>query len=240
MGLFTGFIEGTVTYDDNGTLTLLPFQDTIAEAAFRYNGEVQMAETFSNAGVRGASAACFHREECFFDMSSENISWAFLQAVLAQRDEARTAPVPVTETLVAVTGTTNPEVTLSFTPATGTSITASDSDGVQFTATNPSGAIIDLGATAVVGDTYSVAYFRDAGASERSIEVGKNTGEIEEVSVYGRFKGCPDDLLIIANRAVIVPELTLGVGDNPAEASVSMPILRDSLGVFASIIRWEP
>jgi hypothetical protein len=237
MGLLTGFIEGSVTYDDSGTLTLLPFQDTIEEATFEYNGELIFSETFSNRGIKGASAACFHKEEAKFLFNTTNINWAFLQTAMAQRDEARTAPVPVSQTLVAVANMAAVQVTLDFTPTTGTPITVANGDGVQFTGTATGAVVTIAGGTA--GDSYTVAYFRDAGTDERSIEIGKNE-KIRENAIYGRFYGCPDELLIVARRAVIQPSVSMGVGDNAAEAGLEAMCLRDEFGVFASIIRIDP
>lgn len=233
MGLITGFIEGTVTYDLDGTIQLLPFQDTIEEASFSYEGEILYSETFSNRGIKGASAACFHKEAAMFELSTSNINWAFLQASTAQRDEARVAPVPVTETLVLDTGT----VDLEFAPATGTAVIVANSEGTQFTSSVTGQTVTVTGGTD--GERVTVSYSRDAGADERSIELGKNE-KIRENAIYGRFFGCPDELLIVANRTVITPKLDLGVGDDAATAGMELKCLRDDNGVFASIIRIEP
>lgn len=234
MGLLTGFIEGAVAYDDGGNVTLLPFGDTIEEAEFSYEGELLFSETFSKKGIKGASAACFFKESASFMLKTTNITWSFLQASMAQRDELRASAIPVVESVV-LTGTATFTATLEDAPVVGTQIQVADLEGNPFTATFTGSTVTVTGAGVAAGKRVVVRYQR-ATAGERSIEIGK-AAKIKENSVYGRFYGCPDEYVIVANRTVIKPSLKANVGSKPAEASMELTCLRDDLGVFASIIQ---
>lgn len=230
MGLITGFIEGTVNYMDGNTPKMLPFQDKVEEASFKYSGELLMSETFSAQGIKGASSACPFSEEASFELKTTNISWAFLQASVGQADSARTAPIPV-----SFSGITDgdAELTLPSAPASGLTVTASDEFGVQYEVTV-------TGSTVAFGDgqenkKVTVSYFTNPANNQRELALGKNE-RLGEFSVYGRFFGCPDTYLIYAKRVIVKPELDLGVGANPASAGMTLQCLRDADGAFAYII----
>jgi hypothetical protein len=230
MGLITGFIEGTVSYMDNDTPKLLPFQDKVEEASFKYSGELLMSETFSAQGIKGASSACPFSEEASFELTTTNISWSFLQASVGQASSTRTAPIPVSFSGVVSESNT---ITLPSAPVTGQPITAADILGIQYAAT-ASGATVTLPAGAA-GKKVTIGYFASVPNDQRELALGKGQ-RLGEFSVYGRFFGCPDTYLIYAKRVVVKPELDLGVGDNPASAGMTLQCLRDDEGAFAYII----
>jgi hypothetical protein len=230
MGLITGFIEGTVTYMDGTTPKLLPFQDKVEEASFKYSGELLMSETFSAQGIKGASSACPFSEEASFELMTTNISWSFLQASVGQASSTRTAPIPVSYSGII---DADNELTLPSAPVAGQPITAADELGVQYTVT-VTGSTAAF-ATGNAGKKVTVSYFAAAANGQRELALGKGE-RLGEFSVYGRFFGCPDTYLIYAKRVVVKPELDLGVGANPASAGMILQCLRDDDGAFAYII----
>lgn len=230
MGLITGFIEGTVNYMDGATPKMLPFQDKVEEASFKYSGELLMSETFSAQGIKGASSACPFKEEASFELMTTNISWSFLQASVGQASSTRTAPIPVSFSGVVSDADT---ITLPSAPVTGQPLTVADELGVQYTVT-VSGSTVTF-ANGNEGKKVTVSYFAAAAAGQRELALGKGE-RLGEFSVYGRFFGCPDTYLIYAKRVVVRPELDLGVGANPASAGMVLQCLRDDEGAFAYII----
>lgn len=229
MGLITGFIEGTVNFMDGATPKLLPFQDKVEEASFKYSGELLMSETFSAQGIKGASSACPFSEEASFELKTTNISWAFLQASTGQASSTRTAPIPVSFSGVV---STNDTLTLPSAPA-GQPLTVADELGTQYTVTvSGSTVTFDNGNE---GKKVTVSYFTAAADGQRELALGKGE-RLGEFSVYGRFFGCPDTYLIYAKRVIVKPELDLSVGANPASAGMTLQCLRDDEGAFAYII----
>lgn len=232
MGLYTGFVQGGVTFDDAGTAKLLPFEDTIAEAELSVTGDLLFAETFGFDGIVGKSAACFHKREVGLKFMSNDISWSFLQAALAQVATARTAPININEThVVSATGT----VTLDHTPVVGQPVIAADIEGKPY-ANTTTGSTVTLTSAPPAGSRVTVSYSRAASsASELAIGTGKI---IKEMSLYGRFYGCPDELLVIVPRVVVKPNVTLGVkSGSSASAALEAMALRDVAGNFAYILR---
>lgn len=235
MGLYTGFIEGVATYTKSGDVKLLPFEDKIAEAELMINGDLLFAETIGFDGIYGKSAACFHKREVSFKFMSQDISWSFLQLAMSQASTARTAPVPVGKTLqVGASGA----VTLPSAPVSGQPIAVADIEGVDMVFTVTGSTVTITGPTVPAqGSRVTVSYFEAAPTNAKEIAVG--TGEIiKEVSLYGRFYGCPDSLLVIANRVVVKPTVTLGVkSGSAASAGLEAMALRDTLGNFAYIVK---
>ena len=241
MALIQGFIEGSIVWD-RGTndYVMLPFQDRTEEANFNYTGELIFSETFGGSnGIKAASAACLSNTEAMFTLNTTNLSWSMLQASVGFRDQARSLPIPVTESFVLTDldgGGTNSELTLNATPSTGEPIVVADLEGTQYT-------VAAVGSTLTfssdfTGTKVTVNYKRDPSTTpERSIEIG--SGErVKESGVYGRFVGCGDTYLVIANRAVVVPQLDFGVdGSNPASAGLELKCLRDINGTLATIVQ---
>ena len=234
MGLLTGFIEGNVIYQDNGTPKLLPFADKTEEASFIYKGENLIVETFSQAGIKGASAACPYREEAMFELSTSNITFAYLQAATGQLASERTAAIPVTNSYVLSTVSgSDSTLVLPETPVTGTAIVVANEEGLQYAVTASSATLtFDDDYT---GEKVTVSYFKAAAAGQKEIALGKaeRTGEF---SLYGRFFGCPDTYLIYAKRVIVQPNIDARVGSNPAKVGMTLQCLRDDDGAFAYVM----
>jgi hypothetical protein len=233
MGLYTGFVQGGVTFDDAGTAKLLPFEDTIAEAELSITGDLLFAETFGFDGIVGKSAACFHKREVGLKFMSNDISWAFLQAALAQVATTRTAPININETHVVGAGGT---VTLDHTPSVGQPIIVADIEGKHY-ANTAVAAVVTITSAPPVGSRVTVSYSKAAPGTATELAIG--TGKIiKEMSLYGRFYGCPDELLVIVPRVVVKPNVTLGVkSGSSASAALEAMALRDVAGNFAYILR---
>ena len=202
------------------------------------NGDLLFAETIGFDGIYGKSAACFHKREVGFKFMSQDISWSFLQLAMSQASTPRTAPVPVGKTLQVGAGGA---VTLPSAPVSGQPIAVADIEGVDYAFTVSGSTVTITGPLPVPaeGSRVTVSYFEAAPAGAKEIAIG--TGDIiKEVSLYGRFYGCPDSLLVIANRVVIKPTVTLGVkSGSAASAGLEAMALRDTLGNFAYIIKSE-
>lgn len=250
LGLLKGFIQGTVWSGLGDSRIMLPFQDTVKEASFTYTGELVMAETFSDAGILGASQACLQKEECGFSMVTDDLSWSFIQAATLSEAAARTTPVLITETFTAsqLTGTAPNEVTtltVSKTPVTteaavtaaglpSVGVSVANIDGVQIPAT-VAGSVITLDDD-YTGDRITVQYLRAALTNEEVIYLGSGTRR-QEVGVYGTFFGCPGSLLIVAPKCAVQPNLNMGVSaGNIASATLELKALRAN-GYFAEITR---
>ena len=233
--LITGFIEGIITYND-GVAKALPFQDKIEGATFKYMGESLEVETFSALGIKGRSQACPFREECSMELMSKDLAWSFLQA--ATNTLANDATQNKIETFSAVLSTVNatPEstYTLPSTPAVGTTIYVTDLEGTQYDVT--------VTGTAVVFDAdytdTKVTFHYEVAPTGTNNEIQLGAGsKLGEIGLFGRFFGCPDSLLVRINRAIIDPNLEMGVESDPATASLVAKALRDPNGNFAVITR---
>lgn len=237
MALITGIINGLVTTNQAGETVLLPFANTVEEATFSYTGELVMSETFNASGVKSASAACLMREEASFTMTTKNITWSFLQAAAGHIGDAATLPIQEVETVVLRTLTTgNSTVTLAKTPATGEPIIVADTDGVQYEVT-VSGSVVTFTGD-LTGKQVVISYYVEpsAGAlAERQIQIGKSD-RITNIGIYGRFRSCGKDLLIVAKNAVIQPGLEFGVGSDAASATITAMCLQDLSGTLATIV----
>lgn len=226
--LINGFIEGSIRFTSGGQIKLLPFGDKITEATFSYTGELVFAETFGNGGIKSKSAACLRSQEAMFTLSTDDITWAMMQASTGTLDSARSADVPVTESLIVADN----EITLSETPISG-SVKLSNEAGDQLTFTI-SGSVITTSGQA--DGAKVIANYLRAAASERQIEIG-SAGRVKESSVYGRFIGCEGTYLVMASRAVVVPKVDFTVGSSPAKVGLDLQCLKDNNGVLATIIK---
>ena len=247
LGLFPGFIQGCVWEGSGDTRIFLPFQDTVINAEFTYTGELAMAETYSDQGVLGASQACLQKEECGFNMSTNDLSWSMLQAATLSSSAARTKPILVTESFTASNVTADPftTVTLTHTPITtpeelteaglpSSGVSVADIEGTQLPGT-VAGSVVTLAAD-VTGDRITVQYLRAPLSGEEVIYLGSGARR-KQVGVYGTFFGCPGSLLIVAPKTAVVPNLSLGVSSgSTAEISLELKVLRDN-GYFAEITR---
>ncbi|CBA17801.1 virion structural protein [Acaryochloris phage A-HIS1] len=235
MTIYTGFINGSVTFDNAGTPTLLPFDDLIMSASVEFTGEVLFAETFAANGLKGKSRACPFRQAVTVTLESEDISWSFLQASLGTLSTTRTDPLPITETLTAVDNAGMIQITLSQTPSTGTAQVYANLDGDQFTGTLAAN-VVTFAAGVAAGDRITAGYFFDAPADTDEIAFGQ-TDVISSFGLYGVFKGCPDDLIFVAENAVLSPNVSLSVDEDPAVAGMTLDCVRGSDGVYARLIR---
>jgi hypothetical protein len=248
LGLLKGFIQGCVWSGSGDTRVFLPFQDTVLNAEFTYTGELVMAETFSDQGILGASQACLQKEECGFNLSTNDLSWSILQAATLSTSAARTKPILVTESFTASTVDGDPAVstyTLANTPITtpeaiaeaglpSSGVAAANIDGVNLEAT-VAGSVVTLDAD-VTGDRVTVQYLRAPLTGEEVIYLGSGTRR-EQVGVYGTFFGCPGSLLIVAPKTAVVPNFSLGVSSgSTAEITLELKVLREN-GYFAEITR---
>ena len=246
MGLITGFIEGMIRFTNDGTVRMLPFQDKIEGASFRYITENLMSETFGADGMKGASEACPYRHECSIEIRSKNIAWSLLQA--ATNTLARDAQVPQTRTYSVVlqdSDITAGDATIGIegTPLVGSDILVSDIDGNTYettytpAVTNPSPAPASLEIEGVTAGLKVTISFQEA-ASGTNNEIALGSGDkLGEVGFYGRFFGCPDTLLVQINRSIISANLDLGIESDAATAAFTAMALRDPAGNFATIQR---
>jgi hypothetical protein len=246
MGLMTGFIEGIIKLTDDNQLKMLPFQDKIEGASFKYVTENIISETFGPDGMKGASESCPYRHECSIEISSKNIAWSLMQA--ATNTLARDAEVDTTRTYSTVlqaaditTGTATLDVT--WTPVVGTTVVVADIDGNQYDATWTAGSAgppvvpneLEIeGVTA--GLKVTISYVEAATGTNNEIALGTGP-KLGEIGFYGRFSGCPDTYLVQINRAVIQANLDMSVETEAATASFMAMALRDPAGNFATIKR---
>lgn len=238
MGLITGFIEGLITFDSEGSLRALPFQDKIEDATLSYTTENLFSETFGADGRKGMSEACPFRHELSVTLSSTNLAWSFLQA--ATNTLARDAEVPkrwAYSHVIKEAEITGGDATLEvdWTPVVGTDVLVSDIEGNQYDVTFSTGTpntLVIEGVTA--GQSVNISYVRPASGTNNEIALG--SGEmLPEIGFYGRFFGCPDTLLVQVNRAIIQSELSMQVNTSPASAALTLMALRDAEGNFATI-----
>lgn len=237
MGILTGFIEGVVTYSNDGTPELLPFQDKIEGATFRYQGESIDVETFSAEGIKGLSASCPFRQMAEFELMSKDLAWSFLQAATGYLAKTSTLPVFATESFVVpapVTPATDSVVTLSNTPLLTEDIYASDINGLQYDISVSGDEVTFDGDQS--GNKVTIHYFYAPPVGTAEIALGSSQS-IGEIGVYGRFFGCPESLLVVAKRGIIIPNLEMAVESDGAQASLTVKCMRDENGDFARIIR---
>lgn len=243
--IITGFIEGAiVTNPSTGTPVLLPFADKIGSATFRYMSESLKVETFSQQGIKGASAACPFREECSIELGSENLAWSFMQAATNTIAQATDVPVQLSTSavLTTTTGTGASERSTLVLPGVVVSalgsVRAANEEGEQFavtaTVTGPDTTITFPGPSVMTGQKVTVFYSVAASGTGNLIKLGSGT-KLGEVGVYGRFFGCPDTYIIAIPRGIIDANLELSVGDNPGSASLTVTALRNNAGDFAYI-----
>lgn len=237
MGIITGFLEGIITTDLNGSPKALPFQDKIEGATFRYMSESLDVETFSAQGIKGRSEACPFREECSIELRTKALAWAFLQAASntlardAQINERRT----VTSILSVTAGTPiKSTLTLASAPLIGTDIFVGDEDGKAYDVT-VSGTTITFDDD-YTGTRVTISYEVAPTGENNEIALGSGT-KLGQVGVYGRFFGCPESLLIMVNRAIIDANLEFDVESDAASASLTAKAMRDINGNFAVIRR---
>ena len=170
------------------------------------------------------------------ELMSKDLAWSFLQAASNTLANNATQRKPVTESVVLSTVNATPEstYTLSQTPAVGTTIYVSDLEGVQYDVTV-------TGTAVVFDDDYTgtkVTFHYEVAPSGTNNEIQLGAGsKLGEIGLYGRFFGCPDSLLIRINRAIIDPNLELGIESEAAKASLIAKALRDPYGNFAVITR---
>lgn len=244
-GLITGFIEGLVSYEQDGSLKALPFQDKIENATFTYTTENLMSETFSAKGMKGASQSCPYREECSMQLSSTNLAWSFLQA--ATNTLARDAEINSRHTYSHVVATSEVSagtatIEVDWTPATNTEILVADETGQYYTVTHDDGTSPatltvdhpDSNTDVTAGQKLTISYVKTASGTNNEIALGSGD-KLGEVGLYGRFFGCPNTLLIMIPRAIIQSNLEFAVGDDAANASLTATALRDKNGNFALI-----
>lgn len=235
MAIYTGILGGSARYDNDGNVELLAFPDSLMECSIEIVGETLFSETFSFAGEKGKSQACPYKRDVTITFNSEDITWSYLQFALGTLDNVRTAALPITEPLVAVDNGGTIEITLSETPSAGAELLFTNSDGDQFTGTL-TGAVVAFATDVAAGDVVIARYTYDVPANTDEIAVG-SASSIAEYGVYGVLHGCPDDLIFVADRAVLTPNVNLGVGDSPANAEVSLECLRNSEGNYITLIR---
>ena len=236
---YNGFLEGSVR-QNGGDLDFLPFGD-VGEATMIYNSENTIIETFSRTGIKGASSSCPLREELSFQVSSESITWNLLQIALNTRaeDNDQNLERSDTFTLTTVSGTEPNEVStlvLPFAVSVAADVVVADVEGVQFDVSTS----VDANVTTVTfdddytGQVVSVKYSLAPTGENNLIKVGQGA-KLGEVGVYGRFKGCPDSLLVVVPRGIIQSELNLSAADGAASAGFTIQALRDSQGNYAYV-----
>ncbi|MEB3323229.1 MAG: hypothetical protein VKI81_10450 [Synechococcaceae cyanobacterium] len=197
-------------------------------------GESLEVETFSSLGIKGRSQACPFREECSIEIMSKDLAWSFLQAATNTIANDATKNKPVTESAVLSTVDITPAstFTLSETPAAGTTVYVSDLTGTQYSVTVVGTAVtFDADYT---GTKVTFHYEVAPAGTNNEIQLGAGS-KLGEIGIYGRFYGCPNTLIVRVNRAIIDPNLELGVESDAATASLVAKALRDPDGNFAVI-----
>lgn len=237
-GIYTGFVEGLVR-QNAGVNTVLPFGDKVGTASFIYTSENVIVETFSSQGIKGASGSCPLREACSIELSSENLAWSFLEAAFntlaidADRPQEQSISVVLSELV-----TTNSVYTLPFEVSAASAVEAADEDGIQYPVT----AVIGTGVTTVTfegdltGEKVTIFYSVAPTGLNNQLSIGSGT-KLGEVGVYGRFSGCPDNILVTIPRGIIQSNVNMGAGDGAASAAMTINALRDAFGNFAYLTR---
>lgn len=239
--IITGFIEGIIRTTTAGDEIILPFSDKIEGVTFRWESENTIVETFSQQGIKGATAACPFREMGSIEFRSKALAWSFLQAATGYLDQEATDPEPVTFSTVLsqTSGSPGSEVstiTLPSTPVVGLSVLVADEDGKQIAGT-VSGTTVTLTEN-LTNQKVTVNYFKTPIADTRQIALGAGT-RIGEVAVYGQFFGCPGSILMYANRGVIKSALEFGIETDAAQAALTIDLLRDDKGAFAYLTKLD-
>jgi hypothetical protein len=233
--IFTGIIEGGLTFDNSGTPNFAPWGNRVGECQLQYTGELTFAETFSGNGISGKSNACLVKEDAIIKVMSEDITWSFLQQSTASLAAAYTAPVPVQYTIdFPSTGTTT---SIPFVPVVGQPLYVADNNGDQFTVSYAT-SLLTFPA-GLNGKSATIFGYEVAPTTAESIALGSSK-RISEVSAYGRFRGCGSlgDLLWFTRRATIKPSLDLNVSTgNKGKAGLELQTLRDSTGTYITLIR---
>lgn len=232
--IITGIINGLITYNRDGSPRLLPFQDAIEEATFRYASESLMVETFGADGMKGASAACPYRHECSMEFMTKNLAFSFLQAAMATlaRDAEVNEQVTYNYVLQAsdITGDVA-SLDVTWTPVVGTDVTVGDKDGKPYPVTFTSGSpnTLEFGSAdfpAVVGTKISVSYFTAPTGTNNEIAIGSGN-QLSTVGVYGVFRGCPESYKITIPKGNLNASLEMSVGSDAASANTVITALRD-------------
>jgi hypothetical protein len=247
--IFTGVIEGAAIFGANGSVRTVPFQNNLEGLTLSYNGQLELAETFSNRGVSGATGACLVSEEVTLTTETSNISWAMMQMCLASVAEAVGSTVNrnVEETILVpvVTPAGTASYTLSNTPAVGTQVLLADSEGNLV-----SGFTVISGIPVSAQGTLLTAIYQTAmpaGGENEVIYLGAGQ-RLSEASLYGRFHLCGSEpskfgsLSVFLPRAVIQPKLELGVKKgSKAQAMAEFKVLRGNVdgktGVYAAFYK---
>jgi hypothetical protein len=243
-GIYTGFIEGLIK-QTGGSEIVLPFSDKVGTANFNYSSENVIVETFSSQGIKGASGSCPLREACSIELSSENLAWSFLQAafntlaVVGTRVAEQSTSVVLTEVEGTAPNQTS-TYTLPFEVSAEVPVVVSDEDGVQYDVT----VTVGTGTTSIDFDddftNEKVTIFYGLAAGTPTIPDTINLGsgsKLGEIGVYGRFSGCPDNILVAIPRGIIQSNVTMGAGEGAASAAMTITALRDSFGNFAYLKR---
>jgi hypothetical protein len=237
MALLTGYIGGLIRWESGDPLStkMIPFQNTIESVTLSYTGELAESKTFNGSGIKVSTAGCLTEVSATIEFSTTNITFGFLQAAAATLAEENDGDIYVSNTQVLPT---NGAIALDFPPVTGTAVCATR-DGVilpgtvsgsTFTVTNPSG---------FVGQAVTVSYLKAVGnPAESVIRVGSGEG-LPPVGVYGRFFSCEGSYTFMANKVIIVPNLSLSVGDSPAEVGFTGTILADETDTLFTLVK-EP
>lgn len=251
--IFTGVIEGAAIFGANGSVRTVPFQNNLEGLTLTYNGQLELAETFSNRGVSGATGACLVSEEVTLTTETSNISWAMMQMCLATVAEAVGSTVNrnVEETILVpvVTPAGTASYTLSNTPAVGTQVLLADSEGKLVSGITVTGSTISDIPASAQGTLLTAIYktAMPAGGSNEVIYLGAGQ-RLSEASLYGRFHLCGSEpskfgsLSVFLPRAVIQPKLELGVKKgSKAQAMAEFKVLRGNVdgktGVYAAFYK---
>lgn len=242
MGIITGFIEGVITADQDGSPIALAFQNSIEEVTFNYTSMNISVDTFGADGTKGMSDSCPHKRECSFEIASKNISWALLQAVCNTLARDAERPLPGAQSFVLTAAQITSDVAtvpVTWTPIVGEDILATDSLGTQYPVTFTGGSL-SIGSTtvpAVAGTKVTVTFRVAATGSNNEIILGDDGVLLGEVGLYGRFFGCPDTLLIEVPRAIIQSNLTMNVNTDAASVGLTANALRNANGDYAIITK---
>lgn len=242
--LFTGILEGGITFSNNGTPNFLPFSNKLMKVNLKYEGTLVSAETFSSRGVSGASASCLTSEKMTIMLESEDITWAFLTAAAGTIPELNTAPIH--REITAKIGATQTTITLPSAPVTGQPIYVADETGKQVATSNVGAVVTFTTPSQAQGKVVTVIYFEAATLTSEVMKIGSGR-KISEMSLYGRFRGCGDvlgngandnsgDLIWIAERCANKPgfELNAEAGQK-SKATLELDVLRDTSGDYVRL-----
>lgn len=235
MALLTGFINGLIRWDENPSTTkIIPFQSAIENVTLTYSGNLLTSKTFNSRGIKVATAGCLSEVEATIEFSSTNITFGLLQAAAATLFENNTTDDDVYVSIDAVPPAAG-TITLPSTPLSGTVVVA-DADGVIYPGTVSGTTWTATVPANVAGRRVTASYARAGVTTEKVIRVGSGQ-PLPPVGVYGKFFSCEAGYTFMANRVIIVPNLNLTVGDNPAEIGFTGTILADETDTLFTLIK---